>query len=257
MKRKLIFLHGGPGFRDYLKPYFFDLSDTFECVFYDQLRGPNITIDDLVSQLEQEVADSTPVLVGHSWGGVLATEFTLRHEKKVAGLVLMSTGLSQSQWLGYRRNLHDLGLSEAHLEQIVLAPDDPPSAAEFLKKMDTTFSEETFVNLLETYLKHFDLIEPLPMLSLKIATVFGEKDLRFQPQIADEIQRRCPRIKSYPIEGAGHFPFLQEKAREAIFAALRESFGNPQGLTPEQGRREQRSSHSRLNEQSEGKRQKR
>jgi pimeloyl-ACP methyl ester carboxylesterase len=224
MKRKLIFLHGGPGFRDYLRPYFHDLNDTFECVFYDQLRGPNITVDDLVSQLEEEVSDSMPVLVGHSWGGVLATEFALRHEKKVAGLALMSSGLSHTQWLEYRKNLQELGLSEAPLEEIVLAPEDPSSATEFLKKMDTTFSEETFDSLFETYLKHFDLIELLPLLSLKIAVVFGEKDLRFRPRIAEEILRRNPGVKSYPIEGAGHFPFLQKKTREKIFQVLRESF---------------------------------
>jgi pimeloyl-ACP methyl ester carboxylesterase len=224
MKPKLIFLHGGPGFRDYLEPYFRHLNDTFDCVFYDQLRGPDITINELLSQLDAMISDSKPVLVGHSWGGVLASEFALRYENKISGLVLMSTGLSHTQWLEYRKNLQELGLSEAPIERIILVSHDPPLAAEFLKKMDATFSDETFDNLYETYLRHFDLIAPLAQLSVKIANIFGETDLRFPPQIAEEIRKLKPQIENYPIQGAGHFPFLQENARERIFQILRGSF---------------------------------
>lgn len=44
MKTNLIFLHGGPGFKDYLKDYFVELSNDFECIFYDQSRGNTVGI---------------------------------------------------------------------------------------------------------------------------------------------------------------------------------------------------------------------
>ena len=45
-KHTIIFLHGGPGFKDYLKPYFNPLDSEFKCVFYDQKRGSEVGIEE-------------------------------------------------------------------------------------------------------------------------------------------------------------------------------------------------------------------
>jgi pimeloyl-ACP methyl ester carboxylesterase len=229
MKTKLIFLHGGPGFRDYLRPYFYQLDGAFNCIFYDQGRGSNVSVEDLLCELESKIGDSMPVLVGHSWGGVLATEFASRHEKKISGLAFMSTGLSHIQWHDYRDHLEKFGLADAPMEKIVLAANDPPSAGVFLTDVDVSFSEETFDSLYDNYLTRFDLTEAVRHLSLKTVSIFGDRDLRFSPRIAQQIEALNPRIKSHQIAGAGHFPFLQKQARETIHQILLETFAHPCG----------------------------
>ena len=81
---KVIFLHGGPGFTDYLQPYFDDIFIEHECVFYDQSQGKDIKMSDLIAQLDEQVnnCSSKPILVGHSWGGVLGTEYAKQNKTK-------------------------------------------------------------------------------------------------------------------------------------------------------------------------------
>lgn len=50
---ELIFLHGGPGYPDYLAEYFRDaFSPGFGLTFYDQAQGPHIRLKNLIIQLD-------------------------------------------------------------------------------------------------------------------------------------------------------------------------------------------------------------
>lgn len=49
-KHTIIFIHGGPGFKDYLKPYFNELENEFKCIFYNQKRGSKVRIEDLINE---------------------------------------------------------------------------------------------------------------------------------------------------------------------------------------------------------------
>ena len=96
-KTKVLLLHGGPGFgheyfecfEDYLPPA------GFEMYYYDQLGCNN---SDLADGLHDESLWTLPryleeveevreglgldkfVIVGHSWGGILAIEYALKHQ---------------------------------------------------------------------------------------------------------------------------------------------------------------------------------
>src|SRR5215471_1921130 len=98
----LVVLHGGPDFdMSYLLPELDSLSDKFHLIYYDQ-RGRGRSADGVKPDdvtLESEVADldqvrehfhlKKVVLLGHSWGTVLALEYALRHPERVSRLVLM------------------------------------------------------------------------------------------------------------------------------------------------------------------------
>ncbi|MCB9557816.1 MAG: alpha/beta hydrolase [Deltaproteobacteria bacterium] len=101
----VIVVHGGPG-GDYrgLLPLR-ALADRYRVVFYDQ-RGsglserPNsaqLTLAAMYRELEQlieRVAGKRPVvLVGHSWGAMLAVGFAARTPQRVAALVLAEPGM--------------------------------------------------------------------------------------------------------------------------------------------------------------------
>lgn len=228
MKSTLIFLHGGPGFRDYLRPYFAQLEKSFECIFYDQIRGPSITIHDQENELDSLVQKSASqvVLVGHSWGGVLATHYAATHEDKLAGLVLISTGLSAKQWRDdFRAELVNLGLADSPLEEIFLTPDERELGKTLLEATGESFSEETFDSLFTTYLSNYDLTESFRSLRLPILNIFGEKDVRFPLRVAKSFQKLNGEVVELELPNAGHFPFLLAENRQKIIEHIEKYFG--------------------------------
>lgn len=84
---RLLVLHGGPGAdHRYLLPQMLRLTDRHDVLFYDQRGGGRSTIlttdrtpitahtqvDDLANVIAERWGQERPVIVGYSWGGVLA-----------------------------------------------------------------------------------------------------------------------------------------------------------------------------------------
>jgi proline iminopeptidase len=108
----LIVIHGGPGFpHDYLENVG-QLGTDRAVVFWDQLgcgqseRPTDASLwhlERFVEELEKVHAATTGaeenvVLLGHSWGSMLAVDFALRHPDRVSALVLDSPVLSASRF---------------------------------------------------------------------------------------------------------------------------------------------------------------
>jgi proline-specific peptidase len=107
----VIVLHGGPAAGEaYMRPYA-GLATDRQVVTYDQsgcgrsARPENLslyTLDRYVEELEalrRHLAFDKVVLLGHSWGGVLAPAYAAAHPDRVAGLVLAGTGV---RWLDFQ-----------------------------------------------------------------------------------------------------------------------------------------------------------
>ncbi len=219
MSPTLIFLHGGPGFRDYLKPYFSSLDEYFRCVFFDQVRGDSIKIEDQLTQLDQIIKseNNQVVLIGHSWGGVLATAFASHCPEKLAGLVLISTGLKASHWKDeFRNELKNLNLEDATPEQIFLTSEELETGRALLDSAWIEFSVETFDSLNSTYLQDYDLTGTLSNLTIPILNIFGQNDVRFPKRVTKSFSKNNSRVIDLEILGAGHFPFLLESNRKKI-----------------------------------------
>lgn len=105
----VIVVHGGPGndYR-YLLPLQ-ALADRYRVVFYDQ-RGAGLSqrvpaaalgVDDYVAELDGVVehysAGRPVVLIGHSWGAMLATAYLGKHPQKVKAAVLAEPGFLNSE----------------------------------------------------------------------------------------------------------------------------------------------------------------
>src|SRR5215203_6048880 len=100
----IVVLHGGPDFDHYyLRPELDRLADSFRLVYYDQ-RGRGRSgdgVDRREVSIESEVADLEAVrsrfgfesvtILGHSWGGLLAMEYAIRHPNRVTHLILVNT----------------------------------------------------------------------------------------------------------------------------------------------------------------------
>lgn len=101
---KVLLLHGGPGItHEYLEAFDSYLPAAgIEYYYYDQLGSGHSDrpddeslwdLDRFVDEVEQVrtalgLGRSNFVLYGHSWGGVLALEYALRHPEQLRGLVI-------------------------------------------------------------------------------------------------------------------------------------------------------------------------
>lgn len=99
---KVLLLHGGPGFsHEYLEAFESFLPQAgIEMYYYDQLGCNNSDQPDdpalwTLARYTQEVEEVRRalgleqfVLYGHSWGGILAIEYALKHQQHLHGLVI-------------------------------------------------------------------------------------------------------------------------------------------------------------------------
>jgi proline-specific peptidase len=105
----LLVLHGGPGsVHNYLLPLASLLGQDRAVVFYDQVGCGNSTMRpdwppqrwtvdlhlDELDALVGQLGLTRFHLFGHSWGGMLAAEYALRHPGRLASLILCSTAAS-------------------------------------------------------------------------------------------------------------------------------------------------------------------
>lgn len=105
----VVILHGGPG-NDYrylldLK----DLSDDYFLVFYDQrgtglsprVNAEELTLENMIHDLNNIINHFSPNrkvnIIGHSWGGMLASGYLAQYPEKVNKIVLAEPGMLTSE----------------------------------------------------------------------------------------------------------------------------------------------------------------
>jgi proline iminopeptidase len=112
MRTPLVVVHGGPGGNhDVHKHYLGHLANEHPIYFYDQLgsalspavfSSDLIVMDRFVEEL-RAVLDSQKIgkaiVLGHSWGGAVATDFALTYPERVEGIILSSPLLSTPRWI--------------------------------------------------------------------------------------------------------------------------------------------------------------
>jgi len=133
-KTKVLLLHGGPGAtHEYFECFdsFFP-QEGFEYYYYDQLGSaysdnPNDsslwTIEHFVEEVETvrkalKMDASNFILLGHSWGGILATEYALKYQQNLKGLVISNMVPSVPEYNAYANNVLALQLPKDILASI-------------------------------------------------------------------------------------------------------------------------------------------
>jgi proline iminopeptidase len=131
---KLLLLHGGPG----CTHEYFECCDAFlpaagiEYYYYDQLgshysdQPDNPDLWDLprfVGEVEQVRAAlgldaENFFLLGHSWGGILATEYALAHQDRLKGLVISNMMASIPAYNDYAERVLRPAMDQAALAEI-------------------------------------------------------------------------------------------------------------------------------------------
>jgi proline iminopeptidase len=200
-------------------------------------------VDDL-DKVRQHFGLDAPALLGHSWGAVLALEYTLRHPARVSHLILMNPApVSASDFAVLRKAyLEKLGIDMDRQREIMASAayqaGDPEAVAaryrihfkpalkrpeDYEKLMGTMkagFIRQGKEGIMkaravedqlmrETWqVAGYDLLPKLRGLSIPTLVITGDHD--FIPvEVAEHIARAIPNAKLVTISECGHFTFLE------------------------------------------------
>ena len=152
---KLLLLHGGPGCtHEYFEPCDMYLPAAgIEYYYYDQLGSfysdqPDLPelweLSRFIDEVEQVrlalgLDASNFFLLGHSWGGILATEYALRYQQHLRGLIISNMMASIPAY-------------NAYAERVLMPTMDPAALAE-IKRLEAA-GEYTDPHYMELLMQH-------------------------------------------------------------------------------------------------------
>jgi len=255
--RPMIVLHGGPDFdQSYLLPELDQLADAYRLIYYDQrgrgrsaqgVRPEDVTLASDVADLDairRHFHLHSVILLGHSWGTVLALEYALRHPERVSKLILMDPAPASKLDLAMFRQvyLRKLGADMDRQKEIVASPayqeGDPEAVtaryrlhfkpalmrqADFDKLMDrmhAAFVRQGKEGILkaraaedrlmrDTWQREgYDLLPKLRALQVPILVMGADHDF-FPEAIAEHIAQSSPKGQLVVLKDCGHFSYLE------------------------------------------------
>lgn len=262
----VIVLHGGPDFDTaYLLPELDQLKDAYRLIYYDQrgrgrsaenVRPEDVTLASDLADLDAIRAHfhvDAPVLLGHSWGTVLALEYALRNPARVSRLILMNPApVSASQLAVLRKSYVEQLGSEMERQREIMAgaaykAGEPEAVAaryrihfrhglrraadydKLMARMMVQFRAQGASGILKAWaiesrlyrdtwnVADYDLLPKLRSLRIPTLVIVGEHDF-IPPEIAAQIAGALPNATLATIEDCGHFAYLECSAevRKAI-----------------------------------------
>jgi proline iminopeptidase len=267
----IIVLHGGPDFdHRYLLPDLDQLQDQFRLIYYDQ-RGRGRSAEDvqpkdvsLTSELDDldEVRQyfrlDAPVLLGHSWGALLALTYAVRYPTRPSHLILMNPApVSAGDVAVLRRAyLEKLGAEMDRQRGILASPayqaGDPDAVSaryrihfkqalerpedydKLMARMKAAFISQGNDGILkaraiedrlyrETWeVPGYDLMPKLCSLRTPTLVIAGDHDF-IPAEVAEHISHALPSAQLIRIRDCGHFAFLEcaDEVRHAFDGFLR------------------------------------
>lgn len=246
----ILCLHGGPGMDS---GYFFPdpevwgpglaaLAAEHRVIAYDQ-RGcgasgvPDVDqplalsrhVDDIES-VRVALGLERPIVLGHSFGSVLALLFAIRHPEGLSGLVIIGGAPTRGFMEGYRTavaaelpaedrdrlaaiqsgEIDDATLRERFRLALPLYFHRPLSAAERDSLLASTSFSARVNRAAAAGLEEYDLSPALPHVRVPALVVYGTTDRVVQPQYQLAFRGRLLTARFVAFQESGHFPFLEE-----------------------------------------------
>lgn len=269
----VIVLHGGPDFdQGYLLPDLDRLADAYRLIYYDQrgrgqsaehVRPEDVTLASDVEDLDRvrrHFRLNAPVLLGHSWGTILALEYALRHPTLVSRLVLMNPAPASASHLAVLRKsyLAQLGSDMDRQREITASAaykeGDPDAVAaryrihfkhalarpadyeKLMSRMSAGFHSQGKDGIVKAWaveqrLYHdtwdvpgYDLLPKLRKLHVPTLVIVGEQDF-IPPEIGAQIAHAIPGATLVTIKQCGHFSYME--CGDDVRNALNRFFSSP------------------------------
>jgi proline iminopeptidase len=252
--RAIIILHGGPDFDySYLLPELDRLADSYRLIYYDQrgrgrsaagVQPEDVTLASDVSDIDkvrEHFKLDQVILLGHSWGTVLALEYALRYPQRVSGLILMNPAPAstadykqlRNEWLEKRPEAMEqrktIAASAAYQEG------DPEAVTAYYRihfkpalarsedydkiiaRMRASFTKEGVLKaravedrlMQETWsLPDYDLLAKLKRVNIPTLVITGDHEF-IPPATADHISQAIPHARLVTLKDCGHFSYME------------------------------------------------
>ena len=233
--RVLVFLHGNYASSRWWLPQFERLPadtrayamDLRGCGSSEGLTRPlkrsrkGLTIADLARDLAEFIdalGIEDPILVGHSLGGVVATEYAIRYGPTVSGLVLENSGPPDGFSSGLLAPILASNLFEfspeirgERLTRSALQLAGIPRHGELAEDLveDALATTPGQYRAFIAALARWDARTALPHLNIPTLLVWGEQDVIMPPRIGEGYARLMPDARLALIPDAGHSPHLE------------------------------------------------
>ena len=228
----MITLHGGVGLDStYLRKSLQPLENQFDVRHYDRhkIEPQAEDFDGWVEQLEnvrsKEFGDEKIILFGHSFGGFLALEYALKHQDKLKGLILCTTGPK----IRLVRNMAMPVLSEKQTQAMkrfgaegVTSSNDVKEAWDAALPVFLSNPSVTQKNILdgtrfsvEGLLKEHKAVQQwsvedrLGEITIPTLVIAGKHDWTFGPDDAKAMAAKLPNATTVVLD-TGHFPFWED-----------------------------------------------
>jgi proline iminopeptidase len=254
----IVVVHGGPGMdHNYLLPGMKGLAQTHRVIFYDQrgvgrtegvVDSTTVSFDRFLTDIDA-IGDSLRlgrfVLLGHSFGGLVAMRYAARHPERLRALVIMNTSEPGQRYAAQSRPImrrkqtpedsaefrrivqsdafkqRDSSAVNAMLRTFFRASFADPSLA---SQLDIHEDQRTSHNMMPVATlvmgplgPNFDLWPEVATIRVPTLIVHGAEDL-VPLEMPRELAQKIPGAQLVVIERAGHFPYVEKPAE--TFAAI-------------------------------------
>ncbi len=245
----LVVLHGGPGLNhSYFKPHLDELEKKFRVVYYDQRASglsatpspDSLTIRFFVEDLEalrKRLKIEKLNLLAHSWGAVLATNYSIRYPENIKRILFSNPGMLSREYdqeAAEKGKLQTSKQDSSERAQIIgkgnlqLADYDRLlrlsfRASAFNKKnIDlinlnlpsnfSTASRALFTGLMKDADANANLYDSLRKFNFPVLIVHGKADIIPMSSL-DRMRKNLPLGSMIVFENSGHFPFVEERKK--------------------------------------------
>jgi proline iminopeptidase len=218
-KTPLVLLHGGPGAtHHYFHPWFSRAARFARVIYYDQrgcglseyVKGTGYSVDQAVEDLEnlrKALGIDRWIVLGHSYGGLLAQRYAIKYPERLRGLVLVGA---------------DLGMAanfKPGREYDFIAPAERKRLGAIKRDPKLTVEQKIYNAFLNGDWKRQCFYKPSKERIAQIARYEWKQDVIFNPVMSADVRRTdltgafegCP-IPTLIIEGKWDLTWSADKA---------------------------------------------
>jgi proline iminopeptidase len=254
----IIIIHGGPVMdHSYLLPQMDQLSSDYQLIYYDQRACGKSSIDvdtskmtlqafaDDVKLLSDSLDLKKPVVLGHSWGGLIAMKYATTYPDHLSKLILSnSIPANHEEWQDEQAFMEEQVTDDQNERQSNILSSgelqkDPASAVKKLMLLsfenqffNKTKMEELQLNIPIDYMARsakfqalapdlvsYDLYSPMTYLEVPTLIIYGDKEPAATLS-APHLMSHLADGKMEIIRECGHFPFIEQP--DIFFNAIKE-----------------------------------
>lgn len=242
-KPTLIVLHGGPGGDHSLfRPWFDGMQDVAQIIYFDHRGTGRSGHADLSTYTLEQMADdieglrlylgiAAPVVLGASFGGMVALNYAIRHPDSLSKLILVDTAPSNDYYETSMKKMAEMASAE-QLEMLTArftGSSTEEQYARWAEVVDPLYyhkvpplADRQAINLrvkggaavaeqvMRYELPTYDVRPQLAAITVPTLVAVGRHDWVTTPEQADEIVQGIPHANLHVFEDSGHNPLVED-----------------------------------------------